>query len=157
MDSKRPLIKSVKYSGEPVFVNEDESFTPYIPKDIVGHRSAYAACLHLVFQHTADVHITMLEILAEKCGFDVDDMINTISNEPRFKDMMVNPTLHSLGYFGKDSVESVLPAGAVESTDMEMDGLTSSVNEIKLEESAPAPKPKKIVRIKKASAPKTDS
>jgi hypothetical protein len=154
MDSKRQLIKSVKYSGEPVFVNEDGSVTPYIPKDIVGHRSAYAACLHLVFQHTADVHITMLEILAEKCGFDVDDMINTITNEPRFKDMIVNPTLHSLGYFGKDSVESVLPAGSV---DTEMDGLTSSVNEIKLEESAPAPKPKKIVRIKKAAAPKTDS
>lgn len=156
MDSKHQIIKSVKYSGEPVFVNKDGSVTPYIPKDIVGHRSAYAACLHLVFQHTADVHITMLEILAEKCGFAVDDMINTISNEPRFKDMMVNPTLHSLGYFGKDSVESVLPSSAVQSADTEMDGLTSSVSEMKLEE-PPVTKPKKLVRIKKATAPKADS
>ncbi len=158
--SKRQLVKSVKFSGEPVLVNEDGSLTPYISHEIVGNRSAYAACLHLVFQHTADVHITMMEILAEKYGLSVNDMIETVTKEARFKDMMINPALNGMGYFGPDTVQQVVEAPAlvpVEDTDMEM--VTQSMAEASIASTEvptlvppPAAKPKKVIRVKKAAA-----
>ncbi len=155
--SKRQLVKSVKFSGEPVLVNEDGSLTPYISHEIVGNRSAYAACLHLVFQHTADVHITMMEILSEKYGLSVNDMIETVTKEARFKDMMINPALNGMGYFGPDTVEKVVEAPAlvpVEDTDMEM--VTEKMAETSIEVPTlvppPAAKPKKVIRVKKAAA-----
>jgi propanediol dehydratase large subunit len=157
--SKRQLVKSVKFSGEPVLVNEDGSLTPYISHEIVGNRSAYAACLHLVFQHTADVHITMMEILAEKYGLSVNDMIETVTKEARFKDMMINPALNGMGYFGPDTVEQVVEAPAlvsVEDTDMEMvtekmaDASITST-EVPTLVPPPAAKPKKVIRVKKAA------
>jgi hypothetical protein len=159
--SKRQLVKSVKFSGEPVLVNEDGSLTPYISQEIVGNRSAYAACLHLVFQHTADVHITMMEILAEKYGLSVNDMIETVTKEARFKDMMINPALNGMGYFGPDTVEKVVEAPAlvpVEDTDMEMvtekmaDASITSA-EVPTLVPPPAAKPKKVIRVKKAAPP----
>jgi hypothetical protein len=158
--SKRQLIKSVTFSGEPVLVNEDGSLTPYISREIVGNRSAYAACLHLVFQHTADIHITMMEILAEKYGLSVNDMIETVTKEDRFKNMMIHPALNGMGYFGPDTVEKVVdtpyaPAlvPPVEDTDMEM--VTEKMAEAAIVEAVPTPapaaKPKKVIRVKKAA------
>ncbi len=150
--SKCQLVKSVTFSGEPVLINEDGSLTPYISHEIVGNRSAYAACLHLVFQHTADVHITMMEILAEKYGLSVNDMIETVTKEARFKNMMINPALNGMGYFGPDTVEKVAPP--TEDTDMEM--VTEKMAETTIAEASPPPaapvvaKPKKVIRAKKA-------
>jgi hypothetical protein len=105
-------IETAKYAGEPVFVNKDGTLTPYIPHDIVGHREMYGASLHLVLKHTADFHMTMLEILADKYGLPVDEMYEKISGDPRFVNMVVNPTIHAMGYFEKEDLEKKVPPPA---------------------------------------------
>jgi hypothetical protein len=138
--ASRSVIKTAKYAGEPVYVNGDGSVTPYISHEIVGHREMYGAHLHLIFKHTADFHMTMLEILSDKYNLSVDEMYDTVSKDPRFTEMVVNPTIHAMGYFENKDLEKKIPAP--------------------VEESVPALVPeepvKKIVKLKKPSvkAPK---
>lgn len=127
--------------NEPVFVNKDGSVQEYIPKEIVGYREAYAASLHLVFKHVADFHMAMLEIIAEKYGHDVDELVKVVQEDGRIKDMTVHPVIAGLGLIQQKDV----PAPA----------------EITAQESPPPPveappKKKLIVKRKTAVAP-TDS
>ena len=110
------VISTAEFSGEPVFINKDGSMIPYIPRDVIGHREMYGASLHLVFKHTADFHMTMLEILAEKYDLSVDDMLEKIHGDSRFTNMVVNPTIHAMGYFEKEDLEKKIPSPSIEST-----------------------------------------
>jgi hypothetical protein len=101
----------------------------------------------------------MMEILAEKYGLSVNDMIETVTKEARFKDMMIHPALNGMGYFGPDTVEQVVEAPTlvpVEDTDMEM--VTEQMAEASIAPTEvptlvppPATKPKKVIRVKKAA------
>ena len=132
-------IKSLTVVNEPVFVAKDGSVQAYIPKEIVGYREAYAASLHLVFKPVADFHTAMLEIIAEKYGHDVDEMVSVIQSDERFKNMTVHPVISGLGIIEqKDVAEAPPPASAAPAE--------ASV-------SAPVETPKKKIVIKRKTAP----
>lgn len=105
-------IKSVTIQNEPVFVTKEGVSEPYIPREILTHRDAYSASLHLLFKHVADVHLLMVEVLAEKYNLDADEIIQTVQNDQRMKDITLNPTLESLTYFGKEDLAKVVPVVA---------------------------------------------
>ena len=136
-------IKSLTVVNEPVFVTKDGSVQEYIPKEIVGYREAYAASLHIVFKHVADFHMAMLEIIAEKYGHDVDEMVKVIQSDNRYTDMMINPVISGLNII----VQKDVPAVVTEPVDA-----TPTVEE---PVSAPieAPKKKLVIKRKTAVAP----
>jgi hypothetical protein len=111
MASKMNIIQSVTIVNEPVIVTKDGKTETYVPKEIVGHREAYAASLHLLFKHIADFHVLMIEILAEKYDIPADDMIRVCHEDTRFQNMVVNPTIHAMQYFDeKDAAKHIAVA-----------------------------------------------
>lgn len=145
--SKKSSIKSITVVNEPVFVAKDGSVQEYIPKEIVGYREAYAASLHLVFKHVADFHTAMLEIIAEKYGHDVDELVKVVQEDSRIKDMTVHPVISGLGVITQKDVPAVAIAMA-----------EPVVVEAPVAASTEAPKKKLIVKRKTPVAPaSTDS
>ncbi len=106
-------IKSVKITNEPVFVTKDGVSESYIPREILTHRDAYSASLHMLFKHVADVHLLMVEIIAEKYKLDADEIIQTVQNDQRMKELPINPTLESLTYIEKKDIEKIVPCSEV--------------------------------------------
>ena len=138
-------IKSLTVVNEPVFVAKDGSVQEYIPKEIVGYREAYAASLHLVFKHVADFHTAMLEIIAEKYGHDVDELVKVVQEDSRIKDMTVHPVISGLNIITQKDVSAVAVAEPV-------------VAEAPLPVAAEAPKKKLVIKRKTTVAPaSTDS
>lgn len=129
-------VQKLTVVNEPVFVSKDGSVQEYIPKEIVGFREAYAASLHLVFKHVADFHMAMLEIVAEKYGHDVEEMVSVIQSDERFKSMTVHPVISGLGIIEQKDI----PAPA------EAPPAPVAVTE------APVPKKKIIVKRKQSSS-----
>lgn len=109
MESKLNIVKTATFSEEPVFITEDGNTQTYIKKEITGPHKALSACLHLVFQHTADIYTIMIEIIAEKYGHSSEEMMEAIMKDERFNNVMVNPVLNGLNYFKKENLERVLP------------------------------------------------
>lgn len=91
-----------KITNEPVYIQEDGKTVPYIPGHITTARDGYAASLHLLFKHVADFHITMVDLLAEKYKFKAEEAMDALHADPRFHDMIVNPTIHSMSYFKEE-------------------------------------------------------
>ena len=137
-----PAIKKARWTEEPVFVNLDGTLEPYIPKDIITNRSAYASSLHLVFKHVADFHMMMVEIIAEKTGLDSDTIFDTIKSDERYKGMLVSPEIHSLGMFEKKDLEKVVTVDPVDT----VESIAVDMGAMKIDE---APKKVKVVRKKK--------
>ena len=101
-------FKKARYSDEPVYLHADGTTTPYIPESIVTNRDAYAASVHLLFKHTAEFHMLMVEIVAEKCSLDSSEIIKSILDDSRYKEMNVDPIIYSLQHFEKKDVEKHL-------------------------------------------------
>ncbi len=151
----RKTIQTATVSSEPVFIQSDGTQEKYIPGEIVTHRDAYAASLHLLFKHVADFHILMVDILAEKYNLDAYEIVKTVQNDERFQNMVTNPVISSLEYFTAKDLKKQVPT----STDAEVDELIGQIDALKLEmvpapasEVAPAPPPQKkkvVVRKKK--------
>jgi len=137
-----PAIKKARYSEEPVFVNTDGTFEPYISKDIITNRDAYAASLHLVFKHVADFHTLMVEIIAEKTGLDSDAIIAEIRDDKRFTEMIVSPQIHSMGLIRKEDISKVVAIVPVETVET----ITESMSTMKVDE---VKKPKVVKVVKK--------
>jgi hypothetical protein len=96
-----------KFINEPVFINEKGEQVPYIPKEIITNRDAYAASLHMILKHTADFHMTILEIMADKQGIPIDDLVKVVKDDERYTDMIVNPQINTLGFFKDDQMEAI--------------------------------------------------
>lgn len=71
-----------------------------IPVDIEirdGHgRSAYALSLQMLFRHVADFHMTVVDVISEKYNIPVDDIMNAVTSDSRYKNMVVDKDLHRL-------------------------------------------------------------
>jgi len=78
--------------GEPVY----KQTMPYIPIEVKTHRDAYAATLHVLFKHIADFHLCVVKTFSKKYGIPEDDIIQTIQESPEFKNMEVDPALHTV-------------------------------------------------------------
>ncbi len=140
-------IKSLTVVNEPVFVSKDGSVQEYIPKENVGYREAYAASLHLVFKHVADFHLAMLEIVAEKYGHDIDEMVSVIQSDSRYTDMCVHPVIAGINIIKQSDV----PAPVAEAPQPVQAPPPVPV-EVPVEA---APKKKLVIKRKTAVAPET--
>ena len=99
--------------GEPVY----KQTMPYIPIEVKTHRDAYAATLHVLFKHIADFHLCVVKTFSKKYGIPEDDIIQTIQESPEFKNMEVDPALHTVH---NDQVHNA----AIESLGYKIDAIT---------------------------------
>jgi len=67
-----------------------------IPVDIEirDGRSAYAASLQMIFRHVADFHMTVIDVISEKYNIPVDEIMNAVTSDSRYKNMVVDKDLH---------------------------------------------------------------
>jgi hypothetical protein len=59
-------------------------------------RDAYADSLKMILQHVADFHITVVDIISEKYKIPVDEIMNTVTSDSRYANMLVDPKIHRL-------------------------------------------------------------
>ena len=59
--------------------------------------SAYALSLQMIFQHVADFHMTVIDVISEKYNIPVDDIMNVVTSDSRYKNMVVDKDIHRLG------------------------------------------------------------
>jgi len=131
------VIEKPTFVNEPVFVTKDGVEEPYIAKSVTSGRDMYAASLHLLFKHVADFHSSILDILSEKYSIPVEDMLNTIHEDPRFTEMVVNPVIHTMGYFD----------GEEKKTEIQKEPVKEAPEVLK------PPVKRKVVRLKKTPNP----
>ena len=89
-------------------------------------RSAYAASLQMILKHVADFHITVVNIISEKYSIPVDEIMNTVTSDSRYTNMLVSPDIHTL------------------SLNSEQDKLQKDSHHLKTESSKPLDVQKKI-------------
>lgn len=126
-------MSSPSYVNEPVVIREtDGKVASFIPKKIKNNRKAYAASLNMIFKHVADFHITVLDIISDKFGIDVDEMLNEVHNDERFKQM---PNIfNAMGYLEEDDDNEEVEKKCDEE---ELNEVTNMVGNIKIEENTP--------------------
>ena len=108
-------IKSASLSKvEPIYVEEDGTQHSYVPHTITTARDAYAASLHLIFNHVADFHSVLITIIAEKYGIPEEDIFNTVRADPRFNSLVTAPMVQSMGYFDEDDLSAAMTKMKVE-------------------------------------------
>jgi hypothetical protein len=61
-------------------------------------RDAYAESLKVILQHVADFHLTVVDIISEKYNIPADEIMNTVTSDLRYANMLVDPKIHRLTY-----------------------------------------------------------
>jgi hypothetical protein len=107
-----PIVKN-----EPIYLTQNGKQVQYVPLTIVTGRDAYAASLHVLFQHIATFHLQVIELIAEKYNLDSEDIIKSVQEDPRFQELNNNPVIQSMGYFDRDGNCEHLAAGGGSSND----------------------------------------
>ncbi len=60
----------------------------------VDARDAYAESLKMILQHVADFHMMVVDIISEKYKIPVDEIMNTVTSDSRYTNMVVDPKIH---------------------------------------------------------------
>ena len=89
-------MQSPSYCLEPVYIEKGGQIKPYIPIEIKNGRDAYAASLHMLFNHFAQFHISVVDIISDKYHIPVEEIMNTIKTDDRYTNMSVCPNIHEL-------------------------------------------------------------
>lgn len=100
----------------------------YIPSSITTGKEAYAASLHIMFNHVAQFHIHVVECISKKYNIPTEEIMKTITENDEYRHMDVSH-IQSLGYYPQPPVQHVTAA--------------ATASEIKIK------KPKKITIINK--------
>ena len=79
-----------------------DSFLRANPKSVI------TAVIHGMNAHCADMLITMLDIMADKYGHQVNDLIDAVKGDDRWKAVTEHPVLNSLGYFDQEDADRVI-------------------------------------------------
>ncbi len=91
----------VKFINEPVIeVDEQGNHVPFIPVQITNNRQAYAASLNIIFKHIADFHITILTVVADKYGLNVDEILEEVHKDERYVSM--SGVINTLGILDQE-------------------------------------------------------
>ena len=109
-----PSTPSSSYCSEPVFIEKDGQTIPYIPIEIKNGRDAYAASLHMIFNHFAQFHISVVDIISDKYHIPVEEIMNTIKTDDRYTNMSVCPNIHELSKAASSSSSSVASVASVD-------------------------------------------
>ena len=48
----------------------------------------------MILQHVADFHTTVVDIISEKYKIPVDEIMNTVTSDSRYTNMVVDPKIH---------------------------------------------------------------
>lgn len=86
----------------------------YLATKVKDPKSALAAVMNMTLKHTADVLTMFLEIVSEKYGIDVEEMMDTVSADERFTGLVVDPLLHAVA--PAETAETAEEAAAVPAT-----------------------------------------
>ena len=57
---------------------------------------AYAESLKMILKHVADFHLTVVDIISEKYNIPVDEIMNTVTSDSRYTNMLVDQKIHEL-------------------------------------------------------------
>jgi hypothetical protein len=116
-----------------------------IPVDIEipDGRSAYALSLQMIFRHVADFHMTVVDVISEKYNIPVDDIMNAVTSDSRYKNMVVDKDLHRFSTVVGVDVD----VGAVNESEQKKE-------EQEQEMQLPKPKSKPTIIIKKVGGEK---
>ncbi len=85
--------KNVKLVQEPVILSDGSTMKPL---QIKSPSDVHRASLLMLFKHVSDIHVTLVEIIAEKYGLSVEDIHKTINEDPRWAAMLENPLITDL-------------------------------------------------------------
>lgn len=85
--------KKITLVQEPVSLADGSDFTP-VP--VKTSSDLHRASLLMLFKHVADIHITVVEVIAEKFGLDVDEIHTALTEDPRWQTMLENPLISDL-------------------------------------------------------------
>lgn len=85
--------KKVTLVQEPITLADGSAFTPISVKN---SSDLLRASLLTLFKHVADIHVTVVEVIAEKFDLDVDEIHKAITEDPRWEKMLVDPLITDL-------------------------------------------------------------
>ena len=130
-------MQSPSYCLEPVYIEKDGQIKPYIPIEIKNGRDAYAASLHMLFNHFAQFHISVVDIISDKYHIPVEEIMNTIKTDDRYTNMSVCPNIHELSKASSSSsvdvpVETVETIETVETVETVIDSKKKVIQKIKI-------------------------
>ena len=98
---KPRILKSVQKQNETVTMADGNV---YVPLKIDGEKEAMRACLHMILKHTADMFVTICEIVADEYKLDSEKMVKTIQASPRYENLCADDVLLTLGYLDAHQV-----------------------------------------------------
>ncbi len=90
----------VKISHEPVIMADGIAMNSVKVKNA---SDGMKATMLMMMKHCADVHLTILEIIGEKYGLDVDEMCNTVKDHPRWTQLLLEPMIHDLTEIARET------------------------------------------------------
>jgi len=91
---KAPRVKkNVTLVKEAVTLADGAAFSPMPVKT---SSDVLRASLLTLFKHVADIHVTVVEIIAEKFGHSVEELHEAITQDPRWEKMLVDPVVADL-------------------------------------------------------------
>lgn len=89
----QPKKKPIKLVEEPAILADGATMTPLPVKT---SNDALTASLLMLFKHVADVHVTLVEIVAEKFNLKLDDVMEAIREDPRWQKALEEPLVTEL-------------------------------------------------------------
>jgi len=66
------------------------------PIEIDTTRDVWRSTVLTLFKHVADMHVTIVSIIADKYELDPNKIIDVISDDPRWTELQVHPIIHDL-------------------------------------------------------------
>lgn len=66
------------------------------PIEIDTTRDVWRSTVLTLFKHVADMHLTIVTIIADKYELDPNKIIDVISDDPRWTELQVHPIIHDL-------------------------------------------------------------
>lgn len=85
-----PSKKKVQLVQEPIVLSDGSTMKPL---HIKSSGDVLRASLLMLFKHVSDIHVTLVEIIAEKFGLSIEDIHKAINEDPRWAAMFVDPLL----------------------------------------------------------------
>ena len=133
-----------------ITVVSDSSAEDYIPRAVGGGSdvpsAVFRATLDLILKHSADMYRIILHLMCQKYSINEDDALTFISEHPAFKDMIVNPKLHSLTYLTQSDISEAVSNGFLPPSEPSVSAPTPAHD---------APPAKKVVIRRKKSSTDT--
>ncbi len=90
---KLPTKKKVTLVKEEVVLADGSTFNPMPVK---SSSDVLRASLLMLFKHVSDIHVTLVEIVADKFGLSIEDIHKAVNEDPRWAEMFVHPLISDL-------------------------------------------------------------